>query len=168
MTKYWNESYETLPREQLDALKLKRLKDTVQRVYERVPFYRTKFQEMGLDGDSVESLDDLKRLPFTTKPTAIITPTICSRNPSETSSASTRAPAPPASPSSTATRRRTWNMWAEIVARARQRRRGPSPVVQNAYGYGLFTGGLGIHGGAERLGASIIPISGGNTQKQPR
>ncbi len=168
MTKYWNESYETLPREQLDALKLKRLKDTVQRVYERVPFYRTKFQEMGLDGDSVESLDDLKRLPFTTKtdlrdnyPYDLFAEPLRNIVRLHASSGTTGKPVVDGYT------KKDLNMWAEIVARALVSADADRhSVVQNAYGYGLFTGGLGIHGGAERLGASIIPISGGNTQKQ--
>ena len=168
MTKYWNESYETLPREQLDALKLKRLKDTVQRVYERVPFYRTKFQEMGLDGDSVESLDDLKRLPFTTKtdlrdnyPYDLFAEPLRNIVRLHASSGTTGKPVVDGYT------KKDLNMWAEIVARALVSADADRhSVIQNAYGYGLFTGGLGIHGGAERLGASIIPISGGNTQKQ--
>lgn len=168
MTRYWNESIETLPREQLEELQLKRLKDVVQRVYERVPFYRQKFQELDIDGDVIESLDDLKKLPFTTKddlrdnyPYGLFAEPLRNIIRIHASSGTTGKPVVDGYT------KKDLNMWAECAARCLVCADADEhSVIQNAYGYGLFTGGLGIHGGAERLGASIIPMSSGNTAKQ--
>lgn len=168
MTRYWNESIETLPREQLEELQLKRLKDVVQRVYERVPFYRQKFQELDIDGDVIESLDDLKKLPFTTKddlrdnyPYGLFAEPLRNIIRIHASSGTTGKPVVDGYT------KKDLNMWAECAARCLVCADADEhSVIQNSYGYGLFTGGLGIHGGAERLGASIIPMSSGNTAKQ--
>lgn len=165
---YWNKTYECMPREQLEELQLDRLKKMVNRIFHQVPFYREKFQEMGIDPGVVQSLDDLKRLPFTKKtdlrdnyPYGIFAEPLSKIVRIHASSGTT------GKPTVVGYTRNDLAMWSECAARSLVcAGADANSVVQNSYGYGLFTGGLGIHGGAERLGASIIPMSGGNTQKQ--
>lgn len=165
---YWNKSYECMPREKLQELQLERLKRMVNRIYHDVPFYRNKFQEKGLMPEDVSSLDDLKKLPFTTKvdlrdnyPYGLFTVPLEQIVRIHASSDTT------GKPTVVGYTRNDIAMWSELMARCLVAAgAGPHSVIQNAYGYGLFTGGLGVHYGAERLGASIIPISGGNTAKQ--
>lgn len=165
---YWNKSYECMPREKLQELQLERLKRMVNRIYHDVPFYRNKFQEKGLMPEDVRSLDDLQKLPFTTKvdlrdnyPYGLFTVPLEQIVRIHASSGTT------GKPTVVGYTRNDISMWSELMARCLVAAgAGPHSVIQNAYGYGLFTGGLGVHYGAERLGASIIPISGGNTAKQ--
>lgn len=165
---YWNKSYECMPREKLQELQLERLKRMVNRIYHDVPFYRNKFQEKGLMPEDVKSLEDLQKLPFTTKvdlrdnyPYGLFTVPLEQIVRIHASSGTT------GKPTVVGYTRNDIAMWSELMARCLVAAgAGPHSVIQNAYGYGLFTGGLGVHYGAERLGASIIPISGGNTAKQ--
>ncbi|MDO9491397.1 phenylacetate--CoA ligase family protein [Acetobacterium sp.] len=165
---YWNKSYECMPREKLQELQLERLKRMVNRIYHDVPFYRNKFQEKGLMPEDVKSLEDLQKLPFTTKvdlrdnyPYGLFTVPLEQIVRIHASSGTT------GKPTVVGYTRNDISMWSELMARCLVAAgAGPHSVIQNAYGYGLFTGGLGVHYGAERLGASIIPISGGNTAKQ--
>ncbi|SDY00265.1 phenylacetate--CoA ligase family protein [Eubacterium barkeri] len=165
---YWNKTYECMPREQLEELQLDRLKKMVNRIFHQVPFYREKFQEMGIDPGVVQSLDDLKQLPFTKKtdlrdnyPYGLFAEPLSKIVRIHASSGTT------GKPTVVGYTRNDLAMWSECAARSLVcAGADANSVVQNSYGYGLFTGGLGIHGGAERLGASIIPMSGGNTQKQ--
>ena len=165
---YWNKSYECMPREKLQELQLERLKRMVNRIYHDVPFYRNKFQEKGLMPEDVRSLDDLQQLPFTTQvdlrdnyPYGLFTVPLEQIVRIHASSGTT------GKPTVVGYTRNDISMWSELMARCLVAAgAGPHSVIQNAYGYGLFTGGLGVHYGAERLGASIIPISGGNTAKQ--
>jgi phenylacetate-CoA ligase len=165
---YWNKSYECMPREKLQELQLERLKRMVNRIYHDVPFYRNKFQEKGLMPEDVKSLVDLQNLPFTTKvdlrdnyPYGLFTVPLEQIVRIHASSGTT------GKPTVVGYTRNDISMWSELMARCLVAAgAGPHSVIQNAYGYGLFTGGLGVHYGAERLGASIIPISGGNTAKQ--
>lgn len=165
---YWNKSYECMPREKLLELQLERLKRMVNRIYHDVPFYRNKFQEMGLMPEDVKSLEDLQKLPFTTKvdlrdnyPYGLFTVPLEQIVRIHASSGTT------GKPTVVGYTRNDISMWSELMARCLVAAgAGAHSVIQNAYGYGLFTGGLGVHYGAERLGASIIPISGGNTAKQ--
>jgi phenylacetate-CoA ligase len=165
---YWNKSYECMPREKLQELQLERLKRMINRIYHDVPFYRNKLQENGLMPEDVKSLDDLQKLPFTTKidlrdnyPYGLFAVPLEQIVRIHASSGTT------GKPTVVGYTRNDIAMWSELMARSLVATgAGPHSVIQNAYGYGLFTGGLGVHYGAERLGASIIPISGGNTQKQ--
>jgi len=165
---YWNKSYECMPREKLQELQLERLKRMVNRIYHDVPFYRNKFQEKGLLPEDVKTLEDLQNLPFTTKvdlrdnyPYGLFTVPLEQIVRIHASSGTT------GKPTVVGYTRNDISMWSELMARCLVAAgAGPHSVIQNAYGYGLFTGGLGVHYGAERLGASIIPISGGNTAKQ--
>ncbi len=164
----WNEEFETLPREALEALQLKRLKALVERVYATVPYYRQKMDSAGVRPDDIRTLDDLKRLPFTTKddlrenyPFGLFAVPLERVIRIHASSGTT------GKPTVVGYTRRDIDTWAELMARTLASggtRQGD--VVHNAYGYGLFTGGLGAHYGAEKLGATVIPMSGGNTKRQ--
>ncbi len=164
----WNEEYETMPREALEAIQLKRLQAVVERVYANVAHYRKKMDEAGVKPEDIKSLDDLKRLPFTTKedlrenyPFGLFAVPLERVVRVHASSGTT------GKPTVVGYTRRDIDTWAELMARTLACagvHRGD--IVHNAYGYGLFTGGLGFHYGAERLGATVIPISGGNTKRQ--
>jgi phenylacetate-CoA ligase len=164
----YNEEFETLPREALKALQLKRLQQVVNRVYHGVGFYKKSFDKAGVTPDDLKTLDDLKRFPFTTKqdlrdnyPFGMFAVPMSNVVRLHASSGTTGR--------STVVgyTKRDIETWAELVARcfvAANLTKGD--VIHNAYGYGLFTGGLGVHYGAEKLGASVIPMSGGNTKRQ--
>lgn len=166
--KYWNETFETMPQDQLKELQLVRLKQTVDRVYANVPFYRKKFQEMNVGPENIQSLDDIRRLPFTTKddmrnnyPYGLLAEPLSQIARVHVSSGTTGKPV------CDGYTHNDLSMWAECVARGLAGIGADAhSVIHDAYGYGLFTGGLGIHGGAERMGASIIPMSSGNTARQ--
>ncbi|MGA1845781.1 phenylacetate--CoA ligase family protein [Deferribacter abyssi] len=164
----WNEEYETLPREALEALQLKRLQNLVERVYATVPFYRKKLDEAGVRPEQIKSLDDLRRLPFTTKQDLRDNyPFGLFAVPKEQVVRIHASSGTTGKPTVVGYTKRDINTWAEIMARTFQAAGvGKGDVLQNAYGYGLFTGGLGAHYGAELIGASVIPISGGNSKKQ--
>ncbi len=165
---YWNKSCECMQGERLEELQLERLKEMVERIYHEVPFYRNKFQERDFLPEDLKSLKDLEKLPFTTKvdlrdnyPYGLFAVPLEKIVRIHASSGTT------GKPTVVGYSRKDISNWAELMARSLMATGGdPHSVIQNAYGYGLFTGGLGVHYGAERLGASIIPISGGNTQKQ--
>jgi phenylacetate-CoA ligase len=164
----YNEEFETLPREVLEALQLKRLKQVVQRVYHTVGFYRRVFDEAGVTPDDIKTLDDLKRFPFTTKqdlrdnyPFGMFAVPMSSVVRLHASSGTTGR--------STVVgyTKRDIDTWSELMARCFVAAGlTKNDIIHNAYGYGLFTGGLGAHYGAEKLGASVIPMSGGNTKRQ--
>ncbi len=164
----WNEPMECMSRDQMHDLQSRRLKDMVVRVYHNVQFYRKKMQELGLEPGDIHTIDDLTKLPFTTKqdlrdnypfglfavPKSEVVRVHAS---SGTTGKSTVV----------AYTRKDVEIFSEVVARclccATVTK---EDIVQIAYGYGLFTGGLGLHYGAEKLGAAVVPISGGNTAKQ--
>ena len=164
----YNMEYETMPREALEAIQLRRLQTTVERVYANVPFYREKFTEAGVSPSDIRSIDDLPRLPFTTKQdlrdnypygmfAAPMDHVVRIHSSSGTTGQATVV-------GYTA---RDIKTWAELMARSLMAGGATrNDIIHNAYGYGLFTGGLGVHYGAEALGASVIPVSGGNTKRQ--
>jgi phenylacetate-CoA ligase len=164
----WDEEFETLQREALEALQLKRLAATLERVYATVPFYKKKFGDAGLKPADVKSLKDLNRLPFTTKldlrdnyPFGLFAVPLEQVVRIHASSGTT------GKQTVVGYTRRDINTWAELMARSLMASGAQkSDIIHNAYGYGLFTGGLGVHYGAEKLGASVIPISGGNSKRQ--
>lgn len=164
----YNEEFETLPRLALEALQLKRLMSTVERVYSRVPFYRAVLDRAGVRPDDIRSLADLRRLPFTTKQEMRDSyPYNLFAAPMEEIVRIHASSGTTGKPTVVGYTQRDISTWAELMARsfvAAGAHRGD--IIHNAYGYGLFTGGLGAHYGAERLGASVIPISGGNTKRQ--
>ena len=160
--------YETMPREALEAIQLRRLKATIDRVYANVPFYRKQFEASGITPGDIQSLQDLQRLPFTTKqdlrdnyPFGMFAVPMENVVRIHASSGTT------GQPTVVGYTARDVDTWASLMARALMAggaTRGD--IIHNAYGYGLFTGGLGAHYGAEKLGASVIPVSGGNTKRQ--
>lgn len=160
--------YETMPREALESIQLRRLQTTLSRVYATVPFYRKKFDEAGVLPGDVKSLDDLRRLPFTMKqdlrdnyPFGMFAVPMENVVRIHASSGTT------GKPTVVGYTARDINTWAELMARSlASGGASRGDIIHNAYGYGLFTGGLGAHYGAEKLGASVIPVSGGNTKRQ--
>ena len=164
----YNEDFETLPREVLETLQLKRLKQVVERVYHTVGFYRRAFDQAGVQPDDITSLADLRKFPFTTKqdlrdnyPFGMFAVPMSSVVRLHASSGTTgRATV-------VGYTKRDIDTWSELMARCLVAAGlTKNDIIHNAYGYGLFTGGLGVHYGAEKLGASVIPISGGNTKRQ--
>ena len=164
----WNKEFETLPREALEAIQLKRLQATVERTYNNVPFYRKKFDEKGIKPEDIRSLKDLSLLPFTIKtdlrdnyPFGLFSEPMDNIVRLHASSGTTGKPIV------AAYTQNDLNVWAEVIARTLSCAGiHKGDIIHNAYGYGLFTGGLGVHYGAEKVGASVIPISGGNTARQ--
>jgi len=165
---YWEPDRECMDREELEQLQLERLQSTLNRVYAHVPFYRKKFDALGISPEEIGSLADLSRLPFTTKedvrgnypyglfavPLREVVRIHASSGTTETSSV-------------VGYTRNDITMWSKLVARILVAGGvTKDDVVQVSFRYGLFTGGFGLHYGAERLGASVIPASSGNTARQ--
>ncbi len=167
-TLYWEEEIETLPRVGLESIQLRRLQHLVARVYKTVAPYRHKMEEAGVTPEDIKTLADLRKLPFTVKddlrdnyPFGLFTVPMEEVVRVHASSGTTGKPTVVGY---------TWKdieTWAGVMARALTCAGAhKGDMVHNAYGYGLFTGGLGAHYGAERLGAAVIPVSGGNTKRQ--
>jgi phenylacetate-CoA ligase len=165
---YFNEEFETLPRPALEALQLKRLQSVLERVYANVPFYRAALDKAEIRPGDMKNLTDLQRLPFTTKqdmrdsyPYGLFAAPMEEIVRIHASSGTT------GKPTVVGYTHRDIEIWSELMARSFVSAGAhKGDIIHNAYGYGLFTGGLGAHYGAERLGASVIPISGGNTKRQ--
>ena len=165
---YWNKDIECMDRAQLSRLQAEKLKVTAKKVYENVPFYKKAFDEKGIKPDDIRSLDDLKHLPFTVKndlrdnyPFGLFA---AKQEDIVRVHASSGTTGKPTVVGYTA---RDIKNWGDLMARTFVFAGGnKNSVIQVAYGYGLFTGGLGAHYGAEALGAMTIPISGGNTKRQ--
>lgn len=165
---FYQEEIETISREKLDEIQLERLKNTVKRVYENVPFYQEKFNDLGIIPDDIQSLSDLRKLPFTQKmdlranyPFGLIAVSMKDVVRIHSSSGTS------GKPTTVAYTKNDINHWAEIMARCIAACGGEQgKILHNAYGYGLFTGGLGIHFGSEKLGMATVPVSTGNTERQ--
>lgn len=165
---YWNSTYECMSREEMKRVQTERLINTVKRIYYNVPFYREKMQKKGIEPGDIKSLDDLKNLPFTYKqdlrdnyPYGLFATPLSEIIRIHASSGTT------GKQTVVGYTRRDIDTWAEVMARTLvSAGASKESFIQVAYGYGLFTGGLGAHYGAERIGASVIPISGGNTKRQ--
>ena len=159
---------ETMDRADLEQLQLERLRSTLCRVMKHVPFYRNKFSEMKIDAESFTSFDDLCRLPFTTKqdlrnnyPYGMFAVPLRDVVRIHSSSGTTGMA------TVVGYTKKDIDTWSDLVARILTSAGvGKEDVIQIAFGYGLFTGGFGLHYGAEKLGASVIPISSGNTRRQ--
>jgi len=164
----WNEVLETMPRVALEALQGDRLRTLVARVWEHVPFYREKLTAHGVDPDAIQGRDDLKRLPFTRKSDLRDNyPFGLFAVPREQVIRVHASSGTTGKPTVVGYTRADLEVWAEVCARSLAATGAePGQVFQNAYGYGLFTGGLGMHYGAERLGMTVVPVSGGNTARQ--
>ena len=163
----WNETKECMSRDEIRNLQSARLRKIVDRVYHSVEFYRKKMQQMGLEPGDIKSIDDLHKLPFTTKsdlrdnyPFGLFAVPQSEIVRVHASSGTT------GKATVVGYTRKDIDLWQECVARVLAMAGiGPQDKIQVAYGYGLFTGGLGLHYGAENLGATVIPMSTGNTQK---
>ncbi|MFA6873553.1 MAG: phenylacetate--CoA ligase, partial [Bacteroidaceae bacterium] len=164
----WNETMECMERETMRNIQSARLKKMVEYVYHNTPFYRKKMQEMGITLDDINSIDDIVKLPFTTKidlrdnyPFGLCAVPMSQINRIHASSGTT------GKPTVVAYTRKDLKVWTECITRCFQAYGADhNDIFQISYGYGLFTGGLGAHQGAENLGASVIPMSSGNTSKQ--
>jgi phenylacetate-CoA ligase len=162
------EPVETAPREAIEALQLGRLQWTLQHAYDRVPFYRRRFDETGVHPRDLRTLADLARFPLTTKqdlrdnyPFGMFAVPRTELARIHASSGTT------GKPTVVGYTRADIDTWADLMARSIRASGGrPGMVVHVAYGYGLFTGGLGAHYGAERLGCAVVPMSGGMTERQ--
>jgi phenylacetate-CoA ligase len=159
---------ERMSRDELEALQLSRLQSTVAHAYAHVPFYRAKFDEVGVHPDDIRSLDDVTKLPLTSKedlrqnyPFGMFAVPMSEVSRIHASSGTT------GHPTVVGYTKADLANWATVVARSlRASGVRPGMMVHNAYGYGLFTGGLGAHDGIEKLGATVIPMSGGRTSQQ--
>ncbi|OHD55583.1 MAG: phenylacetate--CoA ligase [Spirochaetes bacterium GWF1_51_8] len=164
----WNAEMETMDLETRKTLQLYRLKELVWYVYDNVPFYKKKFDEMGVKPSEIKSLDDILSLPFTLKtdlrdnyPYAMFAVPMDDIIRIHASSGTT------GKPTVVGYTQEDIDTWSEVMARSLMSGGTTrKSIVQNAYGYGLFTGGLGVHYGTELIGASVIPVSGGNTARQ--
>ncbi|WP_411966190.1 phenylacetate--CoA ligase PaaK [Haloferax sp. YSMS24] len=162
------DSMETASRDELREVQDERLQEMVELAYENVDYYREMFDEEGLAPEDIQSVEDLSKLPFTTKedfrdnyPTGMFAADMDDVIRIHASSGTT------GKPKIVGYTRDDLDVWSKAVARCLVAAGiGPDDIVQNAYGYGLFTGGLGLHQGVEELGATVIPIGGGNTQRQ--
>lgn len=164
----WNRKLECMARPELNALQLERLKNIVARVQSAVPFYKERLAASGVSADSIQTLADLRRIPFTRKadlrdnyPYGLFAVGLKEISRLHASSG-TRG-----KPTLVGYTKTDLENWAEVCARSLAAAGvRPGDIVHNSYGYGLFTGGLGVHYGAEHLGATVIPASGGKTQQQ--
>ncbi len=162
------EPIETASRDEIGALQLSRMKWSLQHAYERVPHYRAAFDERGVAPGDLRELADLALFPFVTKaayrdnyPFGLLAV------PREEVSRIHASSGTTGKPTVVAYTRGDVDMWADVMARSIRAAGGlPGDMVHVAYGYGLFTGGLGAHYGAERLGCTVVPMSGGQTEKQ--
>ncbi len=164
----WNSQAETMPRAELTALQTQRLRQQVTRAYERVPFYRQALEKGGVHPEDIRALDDIERLPFTVKddfrttyPYGLFAVPLKEVVRLHASSGTTGKPVV------SGYTRADMAMWGEVMARTFAAGGVTADdIFQNFYGYGLFTGGLGAHIGAEFIGATVVPISGGLTRRQ--
>ena len=167
-TAIWDQQHECMPREELEQLQLERLQATLNRVYKNVRCYQNKFKEAGIVPEDVTSLADLSRLPFTTKedlrlnyPYGMFAVPLREVVRIHSSSGTT------GKPTVVGYTRHDLKTWSNLVARFMTAAGvTPDDVVQIAFGYGLFTGAFGLHYGSENIGAAVIPMGGGNTEKQ--
>lgn len=164
----WDRHHECMPREEIEQLQLERLQATLHRAYKNVTCYRNKFNEQGIDPDDVKSMSDLANLPFTTKedlrlnyPYGMFAVPLREVVRIHSSSGTT------GKPTVVGYTKNDIKTWSNLVARfLTSAGVTHDDVVQIAFGYGLFTGAFGLHYGAETIGASVIPMSSGNTEKQ--
>ncbi|MCC2104485.1 MAG: AMP-binding protein, partial [Hyphomicrobiales bacterium] len=168
MSAAFMEPIERASRAELEALQLERLKWSLKRAYDNVPHYRQKFDAAGVRPDDLNTLADLAKFPFSTKadlrdtyPYGLFASPMRDIVRVHASSGTT------GKPTVVGYTQKDIDTWADLMARSfRAAGIGPDDIILNSYGYGLFTGGLGAHYGGERLGAAVIPMSGGQTEKQ--
>lgn len=164
----WNKEAECMSAEEKEELQLKRLQEVVKRAYENVTYYKKRFDDVGVLPEDIETLSDIQKLPFTTKTDlrdaypfgmfAVHSDDIVEVH---TTSGTT------GKPTVSGYTRKDIDIWGEVMARTLSMAGAQKKdLIQNCYGYGLFTGGLGVHYGAHKIGAIVIPISAGNTMRQ--
>ena len=164
----WSKEAECMSKNDKEALQLERLQAVVKKAYENVPYYRKRFDESGVKPEDIETLKDIEKLPFTTKtdlrdayPFGMFAVTEDEIVEVHTTSGTT------GKPTVSGYTIKDLNIWGEVIARALgMAGAGKKDIIQNAYGYGLFTGGMGVHYGAQKIGAIVVPISAGNTMRQ--
>jgi phenylacetate-CoA ligase len=164
------EHIETASRDELSALQLERMKWSLRHAYDNVPFYRDAFDKAGVHPDDLKQLSDLSKFPFTVKQDLRDNyPFGMFAVPRDRISRLHASSGTTGQPTVVGYTRGDLEMWADVMARSlRAAGLRPGHVLHNAYGYGLFTGGLGVHGGAEKMGLTVVPVSGGMTQRQVR
>lgn len=164
----WNEKAECMSEEEIKELQLQRLQSVVKRAYEKVPYYNRRFTDLKIEPEDIETLEDIEKLPFTSKTDlrdaypfgmfAVDTEDIVEVH---TTSGTT------GKPTVSGYTEADLDLWGEVMARALTMTGvKKKDKVQNSYGYGLFTGGMGVHYGGQKIGATVIPISAGNTTRQ--
>jgi len=164
----WNEKVECMSRDEMKKLQLKQLKDVVKRAYENVPYYKKRFDEAGIKPEDIKTLEDIQKLPLTTKddlraayPFGMFAVPRREIVEVHTSSGTT------GKPTVSGYTREDLDTWSEIMARGLTMFGvDDEDLIQNTHGYGLFTGGFGVHYGAQKIGATVIPISTGQTRRQ--
>ena len=164
----WNKEIECMSRQDMRILQSERLKQLVQKVYDNVAFYRRRMDEMGVKPEDIQSIDDIVKLPFTYKndlrdhyPFGLFAVPMKDIVRVHASSGTT------GKPTTVGYTKNDIENWREVLARCLSMAGiSSSDIMQVSYGYGLFTGGLGVHYGAETIGATVIPVSGGNTRRQ--
>ena len=165
---FWQKDIETMPRADLEALQLERLKRIVRYVYERVPFYRKRLDAAGVNPDKIKTLSDIQYIPYTTKADIRDTyPFGLFAVPQKEIVRIHASSGTTGNPTVVGYTKNDLENWSECVARLVTAAGATSDdIVQIAFGYGLFTGALGLHYGLEKIGATVVPTSTGNTEKQ--
>ena len=165
---YYQKDIECMSRQNMNALQLERLKQTVAYTYENVPMYKKRFDEIGLKPSDIQTLADLQKIPFTVKtdlrdnyPFGLFAVPMKKIVRIHASSGTT------GKPTVVGYTKHDLEVWSDLIARlVVQVGGGEDDVAQIAFGYGLFTGALGLHYGLEKLGAAVVPTSSGNSEKQ--
>ena len=164
----WNKEAECMSQVQKEKLQLERLQNVVKQAYNNVPYYKKRFDEVGIKPEDIKTLKDIEKLPFTSKsdlreayPFGMFAVPDEDIVEVHTSSGTT------GKPTVSGYTLKDLEIWGEVMARAlAMADAGKKDFIQNAYGYGLFTGGMGVHYGAQKIGATVVPISAGNTMRQ--
>ncbi len=165
---FWNKDRETMPRKDIENLQVELLRENIEYAYKNVPLYKKKFDEYGIDKNSIKTIEDIQKLPFTTKddfrdnyPFGLFATDIKNIVRIHSSSGTTGKPTVVGYTS------KDLDTWSSLIARiAAAAGVTDEDIVHIAFGYGLFTGGFGLHYGLERIGAAIVPASSGNTKRQ--
>ena len=168
MERYWNENMECATKDEMKALQSFRLSQTVRKVYNNVPYYRERMEKAGVTPDDIHSVEDLKKLPFTMKQDLRDTyPYGLFAVPMEDVVRVHASSGTTGKPTVVGYTQNDLDVWSECCARALTAAGATNKDFMHvSYGYGLFTGGLGLHGGAEKVGMTVIPVSTGNTNRQ--
>ena len=165
---FWNEEIETMSRQDLEELQLKKLQATVKRAFEKIPYYNKRYSEVEVYPEDIETLKDIEKLPFITKddlresyPFGLFAVDIKDIKELHSSSGTTGKPVV------SGYTEKDLDTWAETIARGlKMMGLGENDIIQNTHGYGMFTGGFGVHYGSHKIGLTIIPISTGQTRRQ--